>query len=394
MSASASCWRVAFSRRSPSAASAAGASFPGDQGVQEPPPAGPEQVGDHHRDLQQRVLEDLLDPVLVPDLVLGQPGPGPGQRPQVPDRLRGGTNERRSIPRSFSLHSHTLSARSDLPRPGRCFTSLALTSHTSRPSRLGQVIPDPPVIGGALEHQPLDALAPQVIHQRDHRAVAGLHLPHLLPLAVRPAAPAPGCTPSPTPWRHRSRPRTSPPRRAPRPPPRRHRRLAAAAAPARGTVLLLVLPSGHRRLASLDREPAGEAARGAAQGKPNLIGVLEATVPSPHDRPQRQTYYPGTRHQGANGVTGSTPRSCPLRTRPPPPHQPGTSPGRIQAGHRAHPPAPRNRSRRRQAHGQHTHRQKARPVTTRTRPATHVSREPHAAKTQRLIRAIRGRGTR
>jgi hypothetical protein len=33
-----------------------------------------------------------------------------------------------------------------------------------------------------------------------------------------------------------------------------------------------------------------EAARGAAQEKPNLIGVLEATVPSPHDRPQRQTF--------------------------------------------------------------------------------------------------------
>ena len=46
----------------------------------------------------------------------------------------GGTNERRSIPRSFSLHSHTQSARSLLPRPGRCLTSRALTSHTSRPA--------------------------------------------------------------------------------------------------------------------------------------------------------------------------------------------------------------------------------------------------------------------
>ncbi len=58
-----------------------GAALAGDQGVQEPPPAGPEQVGDHYRDLQQRVLEDLLHPVLVPHLVLDQPGPGPGQRP-------------------------------------------------------------------------------------------------------------------------------------------------------------------------------------------------------------------------------------------------------------------------------------------------------------------------
>ena len=64
------------------------AAFPGNQGVQEPAAAGAEQVGDHHRDLQQRVLQDLLHPVLVPCLVLGQPGPGAGQRPQVPDRLR------------------------------------------------------------------------------------------------------------------------------------------------------------------------------------------------------------------------------------------------------------------------------------------------------------------
>jgi len=32
-----------------------------------------------------------------------------------------------------------------------------------------------------------------------------------------------------------------------------------------------------------------EAAREETQGKPNLIGVLEATVPSPQERPQRRT---------------------------------------------------------------------------------------------------------
>ena len=63
--------------------------FPRDQGVEEPAAADTEQVRDHHRDLQQRVLQDLLHPGLVPRLVLSQPGPGPGQHPQVPDRLRG-----------------------------------------------------------------------------------------------------------------------------------------------------------------------------------------------------------------------------------------------------------------------------------------------------------------
>jgi len=60
----------------------------------------------------------------------GQPGPRGG----VSRTACGGTNERRSIARSFSLHSHTQSSRSLLPRPGRCLASLALTSHTSRPA--------------------------------------------------------------------------------------------------------------------------------------------------------------------------------------------------------------------------------------------------------------------
>jgi hypothetical protein len=46
-----------------------GAALPGHERIQEPPPAGPGQAGDHRRDLQQRVFEDLLHP----GLVLGQP---------------------------------------------------------------------------------------------------------------------------------------------------------------------------------------------------------------------------------------------------------------------------------------------------------------------------------
>ena len=88
VSAAASCLAGGLQPPVPERGQRRRAALPGDQGVQEPPAAGAEQVGDHHRDLQQRVLEDLLDPVLVPGLVLGQPGPGAGQRPQVPDCLR------------------------------------------------------------------------------------------------------------------------------------------------------------------------------------------------------------------------------------------------------------------------------------------------------------------
>jgi hypothetical protein len=68
-----------------------------------------------------------------------------------------------------------------------------------------------------------------------------------------------------------------------------------------------------------------------------------------------------------NSVTGSTPRSCPAASPPavPLPHPAAPAP----AGHCAHPPAPWNRSRRRPAHGQHTHRRTRRPVTARTWPA-------------------------
>ena len=45
----------------------------------------------------------------------------------------GGTKLGRSICRSATLHSHTASSTSVFGRPGRCLTSLALTSHGSSP---------------------------------------------------------------------------------------------------------------------------------------------------------------------------------------------------------------------------------------------------------------------
>src|SRR5258708_6567123 len=79
------------------------------------------------------------------------------------------------------------------------------------------------------------------------------------------------------------------------------------------------------------RTSRDEAARGAAQGKPNLIGVLEATVPSPRDRPQRQTV---CRAQGTKVSTASQPAPCdpppqppsPPPQQPPPPAPPGWTP--------------------------------------------------------------------
>jgi len=46
----------------------------------------------------------------------------------------GGTNEGRSMPRSFNSHNQMQSSLSVFGRPGTCFTSRALTSHTCSPA--------------------------------------------------------------------------------------------------------------------------------------------------------------------------------------------------------------------------------------------------------------------
>ena len=85
-----------------------------------------------------------------------------------------------------------LSPRRDLPGPGPVRGPRRITQPPRRPRALGREVPDPPVTGGALKHQPLNALTPEVVHQRDHRVAGGLGPPYLLPLAVRAAPRHPG----------------------------------------------------------------------------------------------------------------------------------------------------------------------------------------------------------
>ena len=154
-----------------------------DQGVQEPAAAGAEQVRDHHRDLQQRVFEDLLHPGLVPGLVLGQPGPGPGQRPQVPDRLRRHERPPQHAPLVQLAVPHAV-GRVALAPPRQVLDVAGVDQPHLQPGRLGQVIPDAPVVGRGFQYEPLDALGAQVVHQRGHLPEGGPYLPHLLPPAV------------------------------------------------------------------------------------------------------------------------------------------------------------------------------------------------------------------
>ena len=78
-----------------------GAALAVRQGLQEPAAAAAHQVRDHAGDLQQGILQDLLDPVLVTDPVMGQVRPQPGQRPQVANGLR---RQKAVRPRDSIIH--------------------------------------------------------------------------------------------------------------------------------------------------------------------------------------------------------------------------------------------------------------------------------------------------
>jgi hypothetical protein len=68
------------------------AALAGDQGAGNRRPLAPNRPEITTEIFSSASSRIFPGPVLVPDLVLGQPGPGPGQRPQIPDRL--GRHER------------------------------------------------------------------------------------------------------------------------------------------------------------------------------------------------------------------------------------------------------------------------------------------------------------
>ena len=110
-------------------------------------------------------------------------GPGPGTqpagsrrsspRPRPPDGTRAASASAPGFaPRSYPRRTPGR-RRAITHWPGYYTPGLSRASNGA--SHLNSCTLTSHVIGGALEHQPLDALAPQVIHQRDHRAVGGIH---------------------------------------------------------------------------------------------------------------------------------------------------------------------------------------------------------------------------
>ena len=134
-----------------------------------------------------------------------------------------------------------------------------------------------------------------------------------------------------------------------------------------------------------------EAARGAKREKPNLIGVLEATVPQPARSPPAHKLSFGLQGTKQGTASRAAPRHHPPR--PPGPPAPRENHTRNRRTRWTAPPPPATLepvTAPAQAHGQHTCRQQRRPVTTRSRSAGQVSREPHAANPQELSCRARG----
>jgi hypothetical protein len=106
--------------------------LPGDSRGHHVPPRDAEDVGDHRREHDLSILEELLDPLLLGRVRLDQVHPVT-RRSRKSRITGGGTKLARSICRSATLHNHTASNRSVFGRPGTCLTSLALTNHVSNP---------------------------------------------------------------------------------------------------------------------------------------------------------------------------------------------------------------------------------------------------------------------
>jgi len=134
----------------------------GDQRLQHGRPETPKMSVATVPSLIRASSSSLLQPLLVAGAVGGQVGTQPGVLPQPAD-LGGRTNEGRSMPRSFSLHHHTASSLSVLGRPGRCSGVTGVDRPHHQPPRLQQVHERPPILGGGLDHDPLDPLPGQLL---------------------------------------------------------------------------------------------------------------------------------------------------------------------------------------------------------------------------------------
>jgi hypothetical protein len=114
----------------------------------------------------------LLQPLGVPGAVGGQVGTQPGV-----SRSRriwaGGTNEGRSMPRSLQLGQPHRIQLVGLGPARQVLDVTGVDQPHHQPPRLQQVHERPPILGGGLDHDPLDPLAGQLLGQPQDRGGRG-----------------------------------------------------------------------------------------------------------------------------------------------------------------------------------------------------------------------------
>src|SRR5579859_558219 len=121
------------------------------------------------------------------------------------------------------------------------------------------------------------------------------------------------------------------------------------------------------------------------RGKPNLIGAHAATIPSPHDRPRRQTDKRARRPKDETATRAARPPCCATS---PPAARRTREPGSTPAAPLRHSwkvcrgPRPRGQ------HTRHAQRPRRTPTATGGGSRQLVSWPPHATKTQGLITKI------
>ena len=152
-------------------------SFPGDQGLDHV--AGRERVqrGGHRRDFDQRVLEQLFQPLPVAGPLPGQIHPQPGVVTQLPDRCR--RHERRPQQPLLGQLGQPDSVEFVRFRPAWHVLHVAGVDQLHvEPGRLQQVVPDPPVVRRGLDGDLLDTRLDQLLGQLADRTGARGHVPH------------------------------------------------------------------------------------------------------------------------------------------------------------------------------------------------------------------------
>ena len=158
--------------------------LPGDQGLDHVPRRQRVQRRGHRRDFDQRVLEQLLQPLPVTGAVAGQILTQPGVVTQPPDLGRGHKRwpQQTLLSQLGQPHRIQLVARG----PARHILHIPGVDQLHRqPRRLQQVVPDPPIVRPRLDGDLLDTRLDQLLSQLADRTGARGHIPHPAEPAAR-----------------------------------------------------------------------------------------------------------------------------------------------------------------------------------------------------------------